>query len=101
MSEEKAPSGIICEILKGRFGDCSNGGLSHLYQEVTLILPEGGPFKPSEKAPAVELYQAHGVVKAKAVGEKRWMMFGGCFIYSSDGRFPHDYPVKLFDRYEQ
>lgn len=100
MEKAKNPSGIICEILKGRHGDCSNNGMSHFHNEVTLILPEGGPFEPSESAPAVELYQAHGVTKAKAVGEKRWMMFGGCFIYTSDSRFPHDYPVKLFDRYE-
>lgn len=28
-------------------------------------------------------------------------MFGGNFIYSSDSRFPNDYPIPIHDRYEK
>lgn len=31
---------------------------------------------------------------------KKWVQFGGNFIYTSDSRFPSDSPIKIFDRVE-
>lgn len=93
-------SGIICDIFKPKYGDSSNGGISHKHTEVLLVLPEGGPFKESDDMPMVELRENYGIPRAVAINCTKWAMFGGCFIYSSDSRFPNDQPIKLFDRFE-
>lgn len=38
---------------------------------------------------------------AEPVGANGKFMWGGNFIYSSDGRFPNDYPLKVHDRDEK
>jgi hypothetical protein len=57
-------------------------------------------FEPSEDAPAVELRTLGGVLSAKPAEDPRWWMFGGCFIYTSDSRFPSHAPIALHDRTE-
>lgn len=98
---DKKRSGLICEIFKSKkIGECSNGGISAHYDQVLVILPEGGPFEERDDMPTVILEEKHGRPRAVQLGETRWMMFGGCFIYTSDSRFPYHMPVKLFDRHE-
>ena len=50
--------GLIANIYRGRFGDCSNGGLSSRVNEVTLVNVEG-PFEPTEDRPAAMLLNGH------------------------------------------
>ena len=98
----KIQRGLTCNIYRPVHGDCSNGGLSGQVDRVTLVGP-GVPeiFASSDDAPAVELGRTGGAVNARPAGEGRtWWMFGGCFIYSSDGRFPSQHPIPLHDRCE-
>lgn len=93
--------GLRCNIYRPAHGNYSNGGLSSRVDQVTLVGPEiHGPFAPSEDAPAVELRRLGGVLNAKPVDDPRWWMFGGCFIYTSDSRFPSNAPIALHDRTE-
>ena len=102
--------GLVCHVLKpaGGFPNCSNGGISSIYDEVTLVgggVPE--LFEATEDAPAVMLCHRalprcdtmHMYAKPLALGNQ-WSMFGGCFIYTSDSRFPAEYPIPLHDRVE-
>jgi hypothetical protein len=84
------------------------GGVSSLFDEVTLVDPErpgAGVFEPVATAPAVvlretryrELVFVHAVPMDLA---HRKTSFGGCFIYTSDSRFPSDRPIALHDRVE-
>lgn len=116
--------GIIVEVFKPAMGDCSNGGFSSYCKELTLVGP-GIPeiFEASPERPAVVLKLRWGiggklpVLPAGTTGEatnpyvhaepaypvpagERGWMFGGCAVYSSDSRFPFDYPIKLHDRAE-
>lgn len=107
--------GIVCSILESKsLGNCSNSGLSSRVGSVTLCAdPEsfndwGIPamFNPDLDAPAV-------VLRTITVGEREHVyavpygmpeggsMFGGCFIYCSDSRFPMEYPIPLHDRVEE
>lgn len=97
--------GLIASVFKSDLGDCSNGGISGKVESV-VIVNCNGPFDPSESMPAVEIRTGNlpGTVKAIPVEGKDenkigWM-FGGTFIYTSDSRFPYNYPVPLHDRQE-
>ncbi len=100
--------GLLCWIYKDEGGDSSNGGLSSKAQRVILVDSEIGdaPFEPSEKIPAVKLVRRNiggEYLSAQPMSEpydEIGYMFGGCFIYSSDSRFPSSYPIPLHDRCE-
>ena len=99
MTEQR---GLRCSIYRPARGDCSNGGLSSRVHTVTLVGEGIAPvFAPSAEAPAVELRVLGGRVNAKPVDDGgKWWMFGGCFIYTSDSRFPSPAPIALHDRTE-
>ena len=112
--------GLLVEIFRPQYGDCSNGGVSSVCSEVVLV-GEGIPelFVASAKTPAVRIVKRmlppKGVswcspadrveylhaepVEGKDEGRAGWM-FGGTCIYTSDSRFPSSYPIKLHDRQE-
>lgn len=103
-------TGLICDIYKPHDGDCSAGGISSTHRTVLLIDPSvSGPFAPHPDRPTVRLTRRnlrlrngrgeylHAVPDAVA---DKWSMMGGCFIWSSDSRFPSDYPIPLHDRVE-
>lgn len=114
-------TGLRVYILKKASGDCSAGGISSRFDEAVLMLPSwpvtgpkagasAGPLsvQKSEK-PLVRIFFENicGQDYARAFpvdenGQKLpgWWMFGGCYIETSDSRFPWDYPVKLMDRKE-
>lgn len=98
--------GLICTVYRDHDIDCSNGGLSSKFDKVTLVgLGMSGPFEPTDECPAV-------LLQRRIIGGKEylsaiplenkglWNMFGGAFIYTSDSRFPNDYPIPLHDRIE-
>lgn len=101
--------GLIVEIYKPSHGDSSNGGLSSKCGKA-LLVGKGIPeiFDASDDCPAVEIVErivcgdtyltAYPVKEAPQ--HQTLYMFGGCFIYTSDSRFPATYPVPLHDRSE-
>jgi hypothetical protein len=96
--------GLIVHVYRPNF-DCTNGGVTSHNTEV-LLVGEGIP----------EIFEAHGfpvlkLVKRQLFGDEppylhaqpvegNGYMFGGNFIYSSDGRFPGRYPIPVHDRQE-
>jgi len=62
---------------------------------------EGGGFGDDylviEKGPTGRLR----AVPKKLKDEGVWYMNGGNFVYTSDSRFPADYPIPVFDRVEK
>ena len=123
-SNETPQKGLIVSVLKHRGRDASNEGFSSYCVELTLVGP-GIPeiFEVTDERPAVVLKLRWGIggkipqlpagttgaasnpyVHAEPPfpapeGERGWMA-GGCFIHSSDSRFPFDYPISLHERAE-
>lgn len=101
---------LRCEVFKSHFGDCSNGGISSKYNEVYLICPEGNMEVDADNPRLVELVkrelggEKHWYIKPYETDTKKWWMFGGTFIYSSDSRFREycetDTAMKFHDRHE-
>lgn len=101
--------GLPCYIYRHRKDDFSNGGISSAAQSVTLIGlgPNTEIFEPTPERPAVQLIKRQigrqTYLHAQPLEQPKGMvgpMAGGTFIYSSDSRFPSDYPIALHDRYE-
>ena len=107
--------GLPVEIFKHKGRSCDGAGnFSSRFNQVMLIPSEdfpniSGMFEPTDRIPAVVLTKTdlYGktVVRAYPADNRGrvlpgWRMFGGCFIYSNDSRFPVDYPVMLMDRLE-
>jgi hypothetical protein len=110
---------LVCK----KYGDCSNNGISHRFDEILVACPDG-PDEVDEKNPP---YNFCKVVKRNLFGRYNVMvepaqdvpqghvgwMFGGAVIRSSDERFnkllrqnPEDTaeligPVDFHDRSEQ
>jgi hypothetical protein len=107
--------GLSVEIFRSHFGSCSNGGISARCVEVVLVgdgMPELS--ESSAERPAVRIVRRmlpsklrggerveylHAEPDGPDVGRSHWM-YGGCCIYTSDSRFPSEYPIKLHDRQE-
>jgi len=110
--------GLLVHIYKSSLGDCSNDGLSAHCQSAVLVgadIPE--IHCASDEKPALKLMPLRDMngfcsnrtnavdARLKAVpvdyalGRKK-PMAGGCFIYTSDDRFPSKSPIPLFDRFE-
>ena len=105
--------GIIVSILQAKGeGNSSNDGLSARHQKALLVGENIlKVFEASLDLPAV-------TIQVKLVYERRYyyavpldedgepldkrfrVMNGGCFIWSSDSRFPFRYPIPLHDRLE-
>lgn len=104
--------GLRCSVYEDKsIGNCSNNGISARCKSVTLVgdgIP--GIFESSESAPAVVLKKKNiggeylYAVPTDLVDDEREarlpVMFGGSFIYASDGRFPSRQPIPLHDRVE-
>lgn len=114
--------GIVAYIYKEKGLSFSNGGASSKYDKLTLV-NVGGPFDPSEDAPAA-LLLPNALGSAKVVMAVKqgnaWVpykpasgvgpMFGGTYVASSDSRFSEGVAdilgrgfygaVPLHDRYE-
>lgn len=95
--------GLICSIYKhnGKSQD-GIGNFSSRLNMVTLIGKDiAEVFEPSGRAPEVVLRKRGDYIFCSPPGfEEIWYMFGGTFIYTSDGRFPTNYPIPLHDRRE-
>ena len=90
------------QIYKPKHGDCSNGGISNQFDVVKIW--SGFDLNAPPNAVVIVEDKICGNYRIRAVpankGDK-WDMFGGCFVYTSNGVVPHhDTPIKLFDRFE-
>ena len=97
--------GLLVDTLAGlgTIG-CTNGGVSSNHRQFVLT-GEGMPeiFEPSERAPELKLVKWYGFFKAVPANPPKGLcgpMFGGNFIYTSDGRFHPKHPVPIHDRFE-
>lgn len=107
MSKRK---GLIVDVYRSAFGDCSNGGLSSRHDRLLLVGPTVPQiFEESDEWPSIELGIAGNRVHVRPVELPSGMagpMFGGAFVYSSDSRFkdatgvPDGRPLHLHDRFE-
>jgi hypothetical protein len=103
--------GLLVSILKNsEIGDCTNGGLSATATDALLVgedVPE--IFEDNGKRPVFKLVERYvfGDVLHKHVepiypptkNYCGWMA-GGNFVWTSDSRFPNDYPLSIHDRQE-
>lgn len=104
---------IAAKVYKHRGYDCSNGGLSSVHDEV-LVPCEGGNVKVDTDSPPPNLCArrfvgndfGHAILVPWKYAEGRCVvMFGGCYVCSSDSRWQtavlnHGEPVRLHDRVE-
>ena len=107
--------GLSAEVFRWHLGDATNGGVSSKYNSFFCIDPENVT-KLSEEGlkrydhilepnilVIVKEKFSHGemlrAIPLELYLSKKWVMFGGNFIYTSDSRFPSD-PIKIFDRVE-
>tara|TARA_B110000879_G_C10861770_1_gene389488 strand:+ start:68 stop:412 length:345 start_codon:yes stop_codon:yes gene_type:complete len=89
--------GMIASVFRSSIGDCSMNGISSNFNDVTVVNVDG-PFTPTEDRPAVMLLQGafEGTIKVVPAihmrddtyqEDRRWSMFGGTYIATSDSRF--------------
>ena len=99
-------SGLICKILKAKgYEGCSLGGISEKADEVLLVLPEGGPFNEDNAKhlglPVCRLVRrdigGREYLHVEPDSDGMWSA-GGCYVETSDSRFPNPYPLSLHDR---
>lgn len=107
VSCEIAPlKGLIVNVYKLDY-DCTNEGITSKVNRITLCgdeLPELS--EATESAPAFKIVKRHMFggeyihVEPWDAPEGRGWMFGGNVCYTSDSRFPNQYPLKIHDRQE-
>lgn len=96
--------GLLVEVLRSKL-ESTNGGVSS-FNDTIFLIGEGVPevFEENNKYPVLKLVRRGTYLHAEpnwkpTPGHIGWMM-GGNFIYSSDSRFPNDYPIAVHDRQE-
>lgn len=102
---------ISVNVYKNGNGDCSNGGVTSDPSNTLVVAVNGGNISAEE----VEEYGYIELVPLEPAYpgcplrfgvkglEKNGTMFGGNFVYSSDGRFSRawgNYPISVHDRVE-
>lgn len=94
-------------------GDCTNDGISASQERLYLVCDQGFHDLPDGDPRLIRLVKRsfHGGESAhlsvEPVNDPRYgdgkhvgPMFGGNFVYTSDSRFPSDYPIPIHDRFE-
>lgn len=107
MSTEK---GLLAFVYRDGLQDCTaNGQSSRTDRGVLTGIGIAEIFEPSDDAPEYVFVKdsvCGGKIRLRAIPrdlyeEGVWTMFGGNFLYTSDGRFPSDSPIKIHDRVER
>lgn len=92
-----------------RYSDCSNSGISSRYDEILIECEDGYITLDTDDLPEnfceIKTREVFGkqytrLVPHYLVNSGKWSMMGGNFAYSSDSRFPFDYPLPIHDRVE-
>lgn len=106
---------IPVSVYRSHLGDCTNGGISANHDTLYLECDHGyldmDPGDPTclrvvernlfgSTYRHAESYCGKAAMFAGDAGKTVGPMMGGNFVYSSDSRFPADYPLPLHDRYE-
>lgn len=105
--------GLRVSIYTPSYGECSNGGYSARFNDLTIVNVDG-PFNPTAAAPAALLVAGNlpntaRVVPADSPTGMVGPMMGGCYVASCDGRWADAVialtgtrtgAVALHDRYE-
>lgn len=106
-NQTKKRKGMMVEVYRHGVRDCTANGISKHHSRLLLVgTGVAEIFEESEDMPTVELIPAvkrGKTIHVKPLEEKRWCMFGGNFVYSSDSRFSelnNGNPIKIFDRIE-
>lgn len=99
-------SRISCSVYRDHLGDCTNNGVTSKKNAVILVWGKGElPECYKDRDDVLELrerrVQGTTYINATPLGEKRWTMFGGNFVYTNDSRFPSPYPIPVHDRIER
>ena len=103
----KLPAGyrMTCNVYRPDY-DCTLGGPTSQHDRVLLFgegytpgssRPDRAAFFLRERGGAIHAYPAD--IPEGEKGFSGWQ-FGGNFIYTSDSRFPNQYPIPVHDRRE-
>jgi hypothetical protein len=111
--------GLRCGIFQDKgIGNCSNHGISSRCSNVTLLGVKyaNGDFMAMDQLSAPDDIDPAVIIEERELaggtyytaypydseGNKLpgWWMMGGCYIKTSDSRFPFKYPIPLHDRQE-
>ena len=106
------PKTLPVRVYRDGSGDCSNGGVTAKYHTLYLIAENGWWEEPEDSDSLLRLvsrtlfrdtppYLHAEPVNPGDLSDKVGPMVGGAFIWSSDARFPSDYPIPVHDRYEE
>lgn len=96
--------GLTVNIYHRPGGDCTNNGASTGHDRA-LLVGEGIPevFEDQGDMPVFKLVErvifGNQYLHVQPVQPGHYM-FGGNFVYTSDGRFPNPYPLPIHDRQE-
>lgn len=100
---------ITAYVLKNSLGDCTNNGWSSQYDRVLIWDPEVEKLPNDLLSYKLPLFK---VVRRNIQGSEYmhlepiektnggWMA-GGNFAWTTDSRFPNDYPLSIHDRSER
>lgn len=108
---------VLYQMNGDRVSDCTNRGVTSPTQckgDAILIWDakdsrhkEGTAriFEPRPGVPVLKVRNRNGYLSAVPVNDDGtdkpgWFMAGGNFVYTSDSRFPGDYPIPVHDRQE-
>lgn len=102
---------IPVDVYKNPLGDCTMNGVTVTANMLLVEVPDGyigeeeikNRREKGENVVVLVVGRAGNRDHLKPEGEKRWTMFGGNFVYSSDSRFGRVYgarPMHVHDRIE-
>lgn len=96
---EKQNKGLMVSIYRDTY-DCA---INKLYgkKNAILLIEDCKVFTEDKNTPAIKIIKrfinGRDYFHAEPA-EKGFYAFGGSFLYTSDSRFPFDYPLPLHDR---
>lgn len=101
--------GLAVNVYRNSGIDCTANGISANHDRLVAVNIPNSPFNPTEDSPGVyienrTLFGESGYWVAYPLNDdgtpRKGGMFGGNFIYSSDSRFPNEFPIPIHDRFE-
>ena len=100
------------QVYRNGFTDCTNGGISSRYHTLYLECDQGFHEVEDDDPRLIRVVErtfgwrdtpylhVEQVSPSVTTLHKVGPMFGGNFVYTSDSRFPSDYPIPIHDRFE-
>ena len=100
------------QVYRNGFTDCTNGGISSVRHTLYLECDQGFHEVEDDDPCLIRVVErtfgwrdtpylhVEQVSPSATTLHKVGPMFGGNFVYTSDSRFPSDYPIPIHDRFE-